>query len=131
MDLPTAQFRPRSPFRSLLNHSGDQARPSKNVLNPGTATMNLNLKNQYLRNLALVFICVLVLIILGWNDIPGLTALKSPGAENSFYNLLVQGFNAGQLNIITPAPDELKRLPNPYDLAANGKFLYDFGDMSF
>lgn len=106
-------------------------RPSSSALKVGTATANRNLKNRYLYNSALVFLCALVLIILGWGDGPGLTAIKRPGAKNSFYNLLIQGFNAGQLNIITPAPTELTQLANPYDPALNGKFLPAFGDMSY
>lgn len=93
--------------------------------------MNKNLKKQYLYNVAFGIVCVLVLVILRRYDGPGLRSLVVPGADNSFYNLLVQGFNAGQLNIITPAPEGLTRLANPYDVNAVRKYLVDFQDMSY
>jgi hypothetical protein len=93
--------------------------------------MNQNLKSQRLHALVFTLVCLIVLGILARYDGPGLRSFVLPGAKNSFYNLLVQRFHAGQLNIITPAPRELAQVANPYDSDKVRKFLCDFQDMSY
>ncbi|MGD0351824.1 MAG: hypothetical protein ABSB84_16125, partial [Verrucomicrobiota bacterium] len=45
-------------------------------------------------------VCVLVIGVFAWIAEPSFSLrLKSSGAEDSYYNLLVQGFRAGQLSL--------------------------------
>ncbi|MGD1019439.1 MAG: hypothetical protein ABSA12_08980, partial [Verrucomicrobiia bacterium] len=46
----------------------------------------------------------------------------SPNAADSYYNLLVQGFRAGQLNLKKVVPPGFIQLADPYDSAANARF---------
>jgi hypothetical protein len=55
----------------------------------------------------------------------------SPRAEDSYYNLLVQGFRSGQLNVKREAPPELAQLANPYDPAANASYVWDTRCLSY
>ncbi len=48
------------------------------------------------------------------------TMSRNPADE--YYNLLVQGFRAGQLSIKMDAPPGLTRLSDPYDPAANARY---------
>ena len=56
-------------------------------------------------------------------------------SADSYYNLLVQGFRAGQLNVKREAPPGLARLANPYDDAAGRPYRfmdgYQLQDMSY
>ena len=52
--------------------------------------------------------------------------LKSPPAEDSYYNLLVQGFRAGQLNMKREAPPGLAQLADPYDPAVNAAYIVGY-----
>jgi Flp pilus assembly protein TadD len=47
---------------------------------------------------------------------------SSPNAANNYYNLLVQGFRAGQPNLKKDVPPGLMQLTDPYDPAANNQF---------
>ena len=46
-------------------------------------------------------------------------------AEDSYYNLLVQGFRAGHLNVKREAPAGLTQLADPYDPAANAPYVWN------
>ena len=54
---------------------------------------------------------------------------------DSYYNLLVQGFRAGQLNVKREAPPGLAHLANPYDMEAGRPYRFIKGspifDMSY
>jgi tetratricopeptide (TPR) repeat protein len=53
---------------------------------------------------------------------------------DSYYNLLVQGFRAGQLSLNKEVPAGLAQLADPYDPVANGPYrgaLYRLHDMSY
>jgi tetratricopeptide (TPR) repeat protein len=54
-------------------------------------------------------------------------------AADSYYNLLVQGFRAGQLSLKKEAPPGLAQLADPYDPAANGLYQgrYRLRDLSY
>ena len=80
---------------------------------------------------SLIAVCVLVIGVYacmarsaGWESL-------TPDAANNYYNLLVDGFRAGHLNLKTEAPLGLTQLADPYDPAANAHFrlgsdrLYD------
>jgi tetratricopeptide (TPR) repeat protein len=52
----------------------------------------------------------------------------------SYYNLLVQGFRAGQLSLNKVAPTDLTRLADPYDPVANAHYrgaFYQLHDLSY
>ena len=57
--------------------------------------------------------------------------LESPRAEDSYYNLLVQGFRAGQLNVKREAPPGLTQLADPYDPAINASYVWDMRYLSY
>jgi tetratricopeptide (TPR) repeat protein len=81
------------------------------------------------------FVLVLYAWIAGTNRWPA----NAGHPENAYYNLLVEGFRAGQLSLKTPVPPGLLALPDPYDPIANepyrlhdasyyrGKFYLYFG----
>jgi tetratricopeptide (TPR) repeat protein len=71
----------------------------------------------------LAAICGLVIGILGY--ISHVTDLWSSNPAGDYYNLLVQGFRAGQLSLNKQVPVGLTRLPDPYDATANR--LYRIG----
>jgi len=48
--------------------------------------------------------------------------MRLPDASDTHYNLLVQGFRAGQLNLKKSVPPGLAQLTDPYDPAANARF---------
>jgi tetratricopeptide (TPR) repeat protein len=75
-------------------------------------------------------VCALVILGFGWIAESALFPMK-PQAETSYYNQLVQGFRAGQLSLITPAPPGLAELANPYDATANVVYQAQVGDMSY
>jgi hypothetical protein len=59
---------------------------------------------------------------------------SSLNAADTFYNLLVQGFRAGQLSLKKEVPASFARLANPYDSTVNEVFLgFDYGlrDLSY
>ena len=60
----------------------------------------------------------------------GVLELLAPSAADSSYNLLVQGFRAGQLSLKKEAPPALAELADPYDPAANGRPSWSF-DLSY
>jgi tetratricopeptide (TPR) repeat protein len=72
-------------------------------------------------------VCILVIGFLVWVAAPELTKSR---AEDSYYNLLVQGFRAGQLNVKREAPPGLTQLADPYDPAANASYLWNTRDPS-
>ncbi len=83
----------------------------------------------------LVFIlaCVLVIGILIWSGGPGPLEFEGsdPGPATDYYNLLVQGFRAGQLNVNRDPPPGLAAVPNPYDPRANTPRFWDQSHLSF
>lgn len=67
---------------------------------------------------------MLVIGIFAWSAQPGILESETGRAEDSYYNLLVQGFRAGQLNVKREAPPELAHLANPYDPAVNYQYAW-------
>lgn len=95
------------------------------------ATDAPNARMPRVRRCLFGFVCVAVIGLLILGAEPGLSVLKNSEAKDCYYNLLVQGFRAGQLNIKKDAPPGLTRLTNPYDPAANAAYILDVGDMSY
>ena len=62
---------------------------------------------------------------------PRLSVLKNTDAKDCYYNLLIQGFREGRLNIKKDVPPGLARLANPYDPAANAPYIPEVGDISY
>ncbi len=65
-------------------------------------------------------VCALVIGIFILSSRPGFLEYYP---ENGYYNLLVEGFRSGQLNVKKDPPPGLAQLPNPYDPVANKPFI--------
>jgi Flp pilus assembly protein TadD len=71
-------------------------------------------------------VCALVVGFFAWSAKPGWwEEISTPRAEDAYYNLLVQGFRAGQLNLKMELPAGFAQLPDPYDPTANAKYRED------
>jgi tetratricopeptide (TPR) repeat protein len=89
------------------------------------------MKNAW-RSLAAV--CVLVIGVYAYMAQSGVLELVSLNAADAHYNLLVQGFRAGQLNLKKEVPPEFSRLADPYDPAVNFPYAgppYQMLDLSY
>ncbi len=74
------------------------------------------------RRAALGVVCALVVAVFLASAHPGLIERLGGGPARSYYNLLVEGFQAGQLSLRKEVPPALARLADPYDPAANLPF---------
>src|SRR5690349_21839725 len=77
-------------------------------------------------------VCALVIGVYVGSAHSGISESLGSKAGDSYYNLLVQGFRAGQLNLKTEVPPDLAKLADSYDPIAhvrywwfNGKPLLD------
>ncbi len=77
----------------------------------------------------LVGVCVVVIGIYAYTAHSGYFVSSSLNPGDEYYNLLVQGFRAGQLNVKADVPPALARLANPYDATAHAP--YPVLDMSY
>ena len=68
-------------------------------------------------------VCALVIGFYAWSARPGWLGMRTSRAEDAYYNLLVRGFRAGQLNLKTEVPAGLAQLADPYDPIANADYL--------
>jgi tetratricopeptide (TPR) repeat protein len=68
--------------------------------------------------------CALVLAVFWVSAHSGLLELLGRAAASSSYNLLVKGFQHGQLSLDRAVPPGLARLRDPYDPAANQPYRY-------
>jgi tetratricopeptide (TPR) repeat protein len=82
---------------------------------------------QWTHHAVFGLVCALVIGIFAWSTAPELTKSR---AEDSYYNLLVQGFRTGQLNVKREAPPGLTQLADPYDPAVNASYLWNAHDPS-
>jgi tetratricopeptide (TPR) repeat protein len=62
---------------------------------------------------------VLVIGVYAYMAQSGVLELQSPTAADTYYNLLAQGFRAGQLSLKKDLPPGFAQLADPYDPAAN------------
>ena len=69
-------------------------------------------------------VCTLVIVVYAYTAQSGLWELLSPNAGDTYYNLLVQGFRAGQLSLKKEVPPGLEQLADPYDPTANARYRY-------
>jgi len=82
----------------------------------------------------LATVCVAVIGVYAYTTQSGASELLSPSAADTHYNLLVQGFRAGQLSLKKEAPPGLAQLADPYDPIANASYRdmpYRLHDLSF
>jgi tetratricopeptide (TPR) repeat protein len=77
----------------------------------------------------LAAVCGLVLGIYAYTARSGYFVSGSFDSADAYYNLLVQGFRAGQLNLKTDVPPGLAQLADPYDPVAHAP--YPVLDMSY
>jgi len=67
-------------------------------------------------------VCALVIGLYAYTAHSGFLVWRSLDSADAYYNLLVQGFRAGQLNVKKDVPPGLAQLPNPYDPIANAPY---------
>lgn len=70
---------------------------------------------QKARHLIFCGVCALVIGFFAAYSNPTFSLQSGSRAEDSYYNLLVQGFRAGQLNLKMQVPPELGKIADPYD----------------
>ena len=79
----------------------------------------------------LIGVCALVIGVYAYTARSGFIATPNQQPADAYYNRLVEGFRAGQLNLIVDVPPGLAQLANPYDPTANAPYrtaesrLYD------
>jgi tetratricopeptide (TPR) repeat protein len=71
----------------------------------------------------LAVVCALVIGIYAYMAQSGVMELLTPNAADAYYNLLVQGFRAGQLSLKKEVPPGFARLADPYDPTAHAPYL--------
>jgi tetratricopeptide (TPR) repeat protein len=74
-------------------------------------------KSRLMQGWVLLAMCALVIGVYTYLVQPGLPEIRTPNAPDEYYNLLVQGFRAGQLNLKIEVPPGLAQLRDPYDPA--------------
>ena len=67
-------------------------------------------------------VCALVVGVYAYMPQSGPLELVSPTAADTYYNLLVQGFRAGQLNLKKDVPPGFAQLADPYDPSATAPY---------
>src|SRR5437899_1236270 len=60
-------------------------------------------------------VCALVIGVYAYTAQSGFATSSSLNAADEYYNLLVQGFRAGQLNLKREVPPAFAQLSDPYD----------------
>jgi Flp pilus assembly protein TadD len=83
------------------------------------------------RYAVLAVVCALVIGIFAGTAESGFLESIGTGAQDSYYNLLVQGFQAGQLNVKRDPPPGLDQLADPYDPAVNTTYLWHVSRLSY
>jgi tetratricopeptide (TPR) repeat protein len=83
-------------------------------------------RTRWTRCAVLGAVLALVVGVYAWSAHSGLIELYGPNAESTYYNLLVQGFRAGQLNLKTEAPPGLGQLADPCDPMANKPYRWSY-----
>src|SRR5579885_3682577 len=71
----------------------------------------------------LAALCIATIAIFGRIANSGMLECLGSSAQDSYYNLLVDGFRNGQLNLKLNVPEGFARLQNPYDYNASKPYL--------
>ena len=82
---------------------------------------------SWTRRVVLGAVCALVIGVYAWSANSGMIEFLAPNARSTYYNLLVQSFRAGQLNLKTEVPPRLAQLADPYDPVANNFYRWNYG----
>ena len=69
-------------------------------------------------------VCALVIGVYAYAAHSGYMEVLSLNAADTYYNLLVQGFRAGQLSLKKEVPSGLAQLTDPYDPSANALYRH-------
>jgi tetratricopeptide (TPR) repeat protein len=91
-------------------------------------------KSRWMQRGVLGTACALVVGIYACAAHSGVSEALSLNAADTYYNLLVQGFRAGQLSLKKEVPPGLAQLVDPYDPAANALYrsaAYGTYDLSY
>ena len=83
---------------------------------------------------AVAGVCALVIGVYAYMAQSGVLELLSPSAADVYYNLLVQGFRAGQLSLEKDVPPAFAQLTDPYDPTATASYQalpYRLLDLSY
>jgi tetratricopeptide (TPR) repeat protein len=93
----------------------------------------LQKKSQLIRTVVFGLVCAGVVGLFGWMASESATELAGWTAADSHYNLLVRGFQHGQLSVDKVAPPQLATLDDPYDPVANLRYRTGYGlhDMTY
>ena len=76
-------------------------------------------------------VCALAIGVYAYTAHPGIPLSGRMSAADNYYNLLVQGFRAGQLNLKIDVPPALAQLADPYAPSAYASYGWEAGDMSY
>ncbi|MGD1019609.1 MAG: hypothetical protein ABSA12_09845, partial [Verrucomicrobiia bacterium] len=74
--------------------------------------------------ISLTAVCALVIGVYVCVVQPGVFELGGPNTADAYYNLLVQGFRAGQLSLKKDVPSEFAQLADPYDPTTNERYRH-------
>ena len=91
-------------------------------------------KPRWMKRWSLGAACLLVIWVYAYTVHSGPFELLITNAADTYYNLLVQGFRSGQLNLKKEAPAGLSQLADPYDPTANALYrsaFFQLHDMSY
>ena len=91
-------------------------------------------KSRWMEYGVLGIVCALVIGVYAYSAHSGYLESMSRTAADTYYNLLVQGFRAGQLSLKKEVPPGLAQLADPYDPAANVPYRfgsYTLHDLSY
>jgi len=91
-------------------------------------------RSRWMQHGVLGAVCALVVGVYACAAHSGVSESLSLNAADTYYNLLVQGFRAGQFSLKKEAPPGLGQLANPYDPAANAAYRsasYGTYDLSY
>ena len=85
--------------------------------------------------LALGGVCVVVIAVFAWSARSGLLEARASRAQDTYYNLQVQAFRSGHVDLSAEVPAELAGLVDPYDPVANRDYRladrYPLHDLSY
>ena len=97
----------------------------------GRQTESPGRKSRWIQRGVFGAACMLVIGVYSYTAHSGFFELWSPNAGDSYYNLLVQGFRAGQLSVNREVPPELARLTDPYDPSADAIERYHLQNLGW
>ncbi|HUB66754.1 MAG TPA: tetratricopeptide repeat protein [Candidatus Methylacidiphilales bacterium] len=81
-------------------------------------------QSPWIRRAVLSAVCLLVIGIYVWSSNSGIIESECSSAKETYYNLLVDGFRAGQLNVKRDIPPELARITDPNDPVLGNPHLW-------